>query len=99
MTAARSAGPIPEGASARVRGAGVVTTTVLFADLATPFWKNPVRDIDGPMPHAIVLLAVLLVFFVSAIFLVLRNKSTLATLASILFWPYWLLLALTYVDR
>jgi len=85
--------------AALLNGVGAVTTTVLFSVLATPFWKNPVRDIDDSIPLALVPLAVLVVFFVAAIFLLLKNTSSLATLASILFWPYWLLLTLVFVDR
>jgi len=84
--------------AALLHGVAAVTATVLFTVLS-PFWKNPVRDIDDSIPHALVPLAVLVVFFVAAIFLLLKKKSSLATFASILFWPYWLLLALVFVDR
>jgi hypothetical protein len=82
-----------------INGVGAAATTVLFSLLATPFWKNPVRDIGDSIPHILVPLAVLVVFIVAAIFLLLKNHSGLATLASFLLWPYWLLLALMLVDR
>ena len=85
--------------AALINGAGAVTATVLFSLLATPFWKNPVRDVDDSIPHVLVPLAVLVVFLVAAIFLLLKNHSGLATIASILLWPYWLFLALMFVDR
>jgi hypothetical protein len=78
---------------------GVVATTVLFSVLATPFWKNPMRDIEGNTRQALGLIAVLAVFLVAAITLLVKNKSSLAALASILFWPYWLLIALSFLDR
>jgi hypothetical protein len=78
---------------------GVVTTTVLFSVLATPFWKNPMRDIDGNTRQALGLIAALAVFLVAAMTLLVKNKSSLAGLASILFWPYWLLMALSFLDR
>ena len=39
------------------------------------------------------------VFFVTALSLLLRNQSMLATFAAFLFWPYWLLAALVFVGR
>ena len=77
--------------------AGIIATG-LFTVLS-PYWKNPVRDFPDSIPGALVLLAVWLVFLVSAISLLRRNQSRLATLASILFWPYWLLLALAFERR
>jgi FtsH-binding integral membrane protein len=84
--------------AALLHAAAGVTATVLFIVLS-PFWKSPVRHIDDSIPHLLVPPAVLVVFFVAAIFLLLKNKSTLAMFASFLFWPYWLLLALTFVNR
>ena len=55
--------------------------------------------VDDSIPHVLVPLAVLVVFLVAAIFLLLKNHSGLATIASILLWPYWLFLALMFVDR
>src|ERR1700682_9584 len=78
---------------------GVVTTTAAFSFLATPYWKNPLRDIEGNTPQALGLIAVLIVFLVAAITLLVKNTSSIAVLASILFWPYWLLIALSFVDR
>ena len=79
---------------------GVVATTVLFSVSATPFWKNPMRDIEGNTRQALGLIAVLaIVFLIAAITLLVKNKSRLAALASILFWPYWLLIALSFLDR
>ncbi len=78
---------------------GAVTATVLFPLLALPFWENPLRDIHEWVPVLLVTLSVLSVFLVAALFLLLRNKSGLTLLPSLLFWPYWLMLALATLDR
>ena len=75
-----------------------VTATVLFT-VFSPFWKNPVRDFPDSVPGALVVLAVCLVFLVAAISLLRENNSSLTVLASILLWPYWLLLALAFEGR
>jgi hypothetical protein len=79
-------------------GFGAAIATILFVFLGSPFWKNPVRDANSIFFLAIPLVAVC-VFFVAAIFLLLKNRSTLAKFASFLFWPYRLLLALFFVGR
>ena len=42
---------------------------------------------------------VLTTFFVSALSLMFRGKSSLAAFASFLFWPYWLLITFPFLDR
>lgn len=77
---------------------GAVSTCVFFL-LFSPFWKNPVRDLGESILVLLVPLGILVIFLVAAISLLLRNKSGLATLASVLIWPYWLGLALTCEGR
>jgi hypothetical protein len=77
---------------------GAATTTFLFVCLAVPFWKNPLCDADS-LALLLVPLIALPVFLVSGLSLLLKSRSSLATIASFLFWPYWLLLALVNVDR
>ena len=81
-----------------LHGLGAAIATFLFTILASPFWKNPVRDVDS-ITLPLVQLIVLTIFLVAGLFLLLRNKSSFATFAPFLFWPYWLLLALLSVDR
>lgn len=85
--------------AAVVSGIGGILATILFSFLATPFWKNPVRDLGDSMIYLLVAIAVLAIFLVAAIFLLLSKQSSLAIVAAILFWPYSLLLALIFVDR
>jgi hypothetical protein len=85
--------------AAILHGLGAVTATVLFPILAVPFWKNPVRDLGESASAALVLLCVLVLFLVVAVLLLLKNRSGLVTFASLLFWPYWFLLALVTTGR
>lgn len=85
--------------AAALHGLGAVTATVLFPVLAVPFWKNPVRDLGESISVTIVLLSALVLFAVVAVCLLLKNRSCLATFASLLFWPYWFLLALVNTGR
>lgn len=73
-------------------------TTVLFVIFGSPFWKNPVHHTDSILLQAIPIV-VLPMFFVAALSLLVKNRSTLARFASLLFWPYWLLLALMLVGQ
>jgi hypothetical protein len=84
--------------AAILHGLGAAITTVLFVVLGSAFWKNPLHDADSILLVAIPLIAVP-VFLVAALFLLLKNRSTLARFASFLFWPYWLMLALTFIGR
>jgi len=80
--------------AAILHAVGAVTATVLFPVLTVPFWKNPVRDLGESLSVAVVLLSVLVLFLVVTAFLLLKNRSSFAILASLIFWPYWFLLAL-----
>jgi len=84
--------------AAILHGLGATITMLLFVVLGSAFWKNPLRDADSILLVAVPLVA-LPVFLVAALSLLLKNSSTLAKFASFLFWPYWLLLALTFVGR
>lgn len=77
---------------------GAASAGVLFS-IFSPYWKNPVRDPGESIFLLLVQLTVLVVFLVAAISLLLRNKSGLATLASVLIWPYCLVSALVFEDR
>ena len=85
--------------AAIVNGIGLTAATILFSFLATPFWKNPLRDLSYSTINVFVAIAVAAIFLVATIFLLLKKKSSLAITASILFWPYWLLIALIFVNR
>jgi hypothetical protein len=61
--------------AALLHGVGGVTTIVLFI-LLSPFSKNPVRDVNESTALILVSIAVLVVFFVSAISLLLKNESS-----------------------
>jgi hypothetical protein len=84
--------------AAAVNSIGAVAGTLFFPFMALPFWENPMHDVDTV---ALLLLPLLILpnFLVAAIFLLLRNKSRLAVLASILFWPYWFVYALANLNR
>ena len=73
-------------------------SSILFVIFGSVFWKNPLRGGDSsPIPLLSVLLIALPVLMVAAFSLLLR--STLATLASFFFWPYWLFVALSFISR
>ena len=76
--------------AAVLHGIGAATASVLFVVWGSAFWRNPLRDADSFVRLGVPLVAVA-VFLVAACSLFLRGRSTLAVLASILFWPYWLL--------
>ncbi len=84
--------------AAILHGLGAAITTVLFVVLGSAFWKNPLRDADSILLVAVPFIA-MPVFLVATLFLLLNNRPTLAKFASFLFWPYWLMLALTFVGR
>jgi hypothetical protein len=77
---------------------GAAIAIFLFAHLASSFWENPLRDVV-PLALLIASLVVLAVFLVTALSLLFRKESSLAALASALVWPYFLLLALSTLDR
>lgn len=81
-----------------VHGLAATITTIIFVALGSAFWKNPMRDADSILLLAVPLVAVPM-FLVAALSLLFKNNSTLAKFASFLFWPYWLLLALSLVGR
>jgi hypothetical protein len=85
--------------AAALHGLGAVTATVLFPILAVPFWKNPVRDLDESKSIVVIQVSVFVLFLVVAVFLLLKNKSSLVMFASLLFWPYWFLSALVNTGR
>jgi hypothetical protein len=62
---------------------GITTSAILFMFLSA-FWKNPLRDRDDSIYVIFVPIAVLVVFLAVAILLLLKNKSTLVGLTSVL---------------
>lgn len=84
--------------AAILHGLAAAITAFLFVIWGSQFWRNPLREADSTYLLAVPLVAVP-VFFVAALSLLLKNRSTLAKFASFLFWPYWLVLALTFVGR
>jgi hypothetical protein len=85
--------------SAVLHALGAMTGTVLFPVLAVPFWKNPVRDLGESIVEPLVMLAILVLFLVVSAFLLLKAKSSLVIVASLVFWPYWFLFALANTGR
>jgi len=79
-----------------VLAAAVVTALFLAF---SPFWKNPLRDLGDSILFLLLPLTVEVVFLVSAVSMLLKNRSGLAIPASILVWPYWLALALLFEGR
>ena len=84
--------------AAVLNGLGVAAATFFFPRVALPFWENPLRDSDS-MALLLVPLIGLPVFLIAALFLLLKNRSSLAMLACVLFWPYWFVFALASLDR
>ena len=84
--------------AAVIHGLGAAAAIFFFPRVALPFWENPLRD-----AHSVALLLIPLiglpVFLIAALFLLLKNRSALALLAGILFWPYWFVFALASLDR
>ena len=64
-------------------------TTILFVVFGSVFWKNPLRDEDYLHAAFFAIVAVPLCL-VAAATLLLKGRSTLANLASVIFWPYLL---------
>jgi len=81
-----------------LHGFGAVIATILFVVLGSAFWKNPLRDADSMLLFAVPIVAEP-IFLVAALSLLIKNRSTLARLASFQLWPYWLVLALTFCGR
>jgi hypothetical protein len=77
---------------------GITVSAIIFMFLSA-FWKNPLRDRDDSVYVIFIPIAVLVVFLVVATLLLLKNKSTLVGLTSVLIWPYWLVFALLFVGR
>jgi len=79
----------------------VLAATTLFSRIASPFWKNPAQRLDDSLGLSsfVIALAFWAIFLTSAIFLLLKKRSSLAIVAAILFWPYWFWLALIFVGR
>lgn len=70
----------------------------VFVSLGSAFWRNPLRDENAVALPAACLVA-FAVFVVASGSLLARKRSSLAGLAAVLFWPYWLVLGLTFVGR
>lgn len=90
--------PVRPRSAAILHGLAAALTAVLFVTWGSQFWRNPLRDAESILLLAVPLVAVP-VFLVAALSLLLRKASTLAKFASFLFWPYWLVLALSFVGR
>jgi hypothetical protein len=84
--------------AAILHGLAAAITSLLFVIWGSQFWRNPMRNVDSILLLAVPIVAVP-VFLVAALSLLLKNRSTFAKFASFLFWPYWLLLALTFIGR
>jgi hypothetical protein len=76
-----------------LHGLTVVAATIFFCTLSQS-GRNPVNDVTGLV--AMILSPALVILLVVAMWLLFRNRSPLATLASFLLWPYWLGLAVIF---
>ncbi len=84
--------------AAILHGSGAALATILFVVLGSAFWNNPLRDANSMLLLAVPIVAES-IFLVAALSLLIKNRSTLTSLGSFLFWPYWLVLALTFCGR
>jgi hypothetical protein len=84
--------------AAVLHGLAASITTILFVILGSDFWKNPMRDSDSLLSLMVPVIA-LPVFFVAALYLLFKERSSLARFASFLFWPYLLFFALVSLNR
>jgi hypothetical protein len=84
--------------AAILHGVGAGVATVVFVVLGSHFWRNPLRDVNSILFELLPII-VESVFFAAALFLLRKNQPTLTTFASLLFWPYWLLIALIFIAR
>jgi len=81
-------------------GLAATVSTVLFVIFGSTFWKNPLRDWEfGWILFLGIVLIALPVFLVAALSLLLRNKTSLINVATLLFWPYWVLAAQSFLYR
>jgi formate hydrogenlyase subunit 3/multisubunit Na+/H+ antiporter MnhD subunit len=74
----------PPELAAIVSGMAAILATILFSFLATPFWKNPARDLGDSMIYQLVAIAVLPTFLAAGILLLLSKKSSLTIVNPIL---------------
>ena len=96
----------PENARRRLRlhVTAAVLVSAVFVHLAFPYWQNPFYW-ENPLGRwyspltPLLFIAISVLFLVTAIFLLVKNKSSLAGIAAWLFWPYWLLIALMDAPR
>lgn len=94
--------PAPSNRASRalvLNSIGSLSVVIVFPVLALPFWKNPMNNLPEHVAIIAIPLSVLTIFLVAGISLLFRGKSSLAVLASVLFWPYWLVLALLAAGR
>jgi hypothetical protein len=88
----------------RLRRTGMVHEALAFlAIFLFATYARRIRNVDLPDSVGWMILAFVLValttFFVSALSLTFRRKSSLVGFASFLFWPYWLLITLLFAGR
>lgn len=93
--------PLPNRSTrlAMLHGSAIVLATVLFAYFATPNWENPLAVVDGSTVLRFALIAAVIVFLVAALSFFLKEKSSFAVTAALLFWPYLLAVGLVWADR
>jgi hypothetical protein len=77
---------------------GALIATVLFVCLGSTDWKNSIGRIDSSLLRYLCIVAIP-VLLVAAFALLFKNRPVLATFASFLFWPYWLVSALAFVTN
>jgi len=100
------AGALEEDARRKIRQhvIAAVLVSVVFVYLAFAYWRNPFYW-ENPLGRwqspltPLLFIAISVLFLVTAVSLLVRNKSSLAGVASLLFWPYWWLIALIDAPR
>jgi hypothetical protein len=73
-------------------GLAIMAAALLVPLVAPVFRENPMGD--SVLALQLVPLIALPVFLVAALFLLLKGRSSFATFACALFWPYWFVIAL-----
>src|SRR5258708_2274350 len=80
-----------------LHAAGVILGTATFT-MFSPHWKNPLLDNDS-LALLVGGLVAICIFLVAALLLLIRKSSSLTLPASVLFWLYWLAVALIFEGR
>ena len=76
-----------------------VACTIAFPLIALQLWGNPFRPLGDSVVVEFAPLLVPAILFIAALFILIKGRSILTPVASVLIWPYWLALALLCIGR